>query len=69
MRMVELPIDESRDLGKQVLFPRDELWVPVCVVNENVHILPGVPRLCMAGSHRQLKSLRSHIHDFFRVAG
>ncbi|KAI0390392.1 molybdopterin binding domain-containing protein [Xylariaceae sp. FL0594] len=45
MRMVELPLDESRDLSKQVLFPRDELWVPVCVVNGNVHILPGVPRL------------------------
>ncbi|TRX98676.1 hypothetical protein FHL15_000018 [Xylaria flabelliformis] len=47
LRMVELPIDESRDLNKQVLFPRDELWVPVSVVNENVHILPGVPRLCL----------------------
>ncbi|KAH8680812.1 molybdopterin binding domain-containing protein [Xylariales sp. PMI_506] len=45
LRMVELPIDETRDLSKQVLFPRDELWVPVSVVNGNVHILPGVPRL------------------------
>ncbi|KAH6659126.1 molybdenum cofactor synthesis domain-containing protein [Truncatella angustata] len=45
LRMVQLPIDESRDQSKQVLFPRDELWVPVSVVNGNVHILPGVPRL------------------------
>ncbi|GAP84801.2 putative molybdopterin binding domain-containing protein [Rosellinia necatrix] len=45
LRMVELPIDESRDLNKQALFPRDELWVPVSVVNGNIHILPGVPRL------------------------
>ncbi|KAI0431023.1 molybdopterin binding domain-containing protein [Xylaria sp. FL1042] len=45
LRMVELPIDESRDLKVQALFPRDELWVPVSVVNGNVHILPGVPRL------------------------
>ncbi|KAB5577937.1 MoaB/Mog domain-containing protein [Coniochaeta sp. 2T2.1] len=45
LRMVELPIDESRDLAKQVLFPREELWVPVSVVNGNVHILPGIPRL------------------------
>ncbi|KAI1276198.1 molybdopterin binding domain-containing protein [Xylaria sp. FL0933] len=45
LRMVELPIDESKDLESQVLFPRDELWVPVSVVNGNVHILPGVPRL------------------------
>jgi hypothetical protein len=46
LRMVELPTDESRDLDKQALFPRDDLWVPVAVVNGNVHILPGVPRLC-----------------------
>ncbi|KAI0206398.1 molybdopterin binding domain-containing protein [Astrocystis sublimbata] len=45
LRMVELPIDESLDLDKQVLFPRDDLWVPVSVVHGNVHILPGVPRL------------------------
>lgn len=46
LRMVELPTDESRDMDKQFLFPREELWVPVCVVNGNVHILPGVPKLC-----------------------
>lgn len=46
LRMVELPIDESRDLSKQALFPLDDKWVPVSVVNGNVHILPGVPGLC-----------------------
>ena len=46
MRMVELPIDESRDVSAQVLFVRDDLWVPIAVVNGNVHILPGVPKLC-----------------------
>ncbi|KAI1379527.1 molybdopterin binding domain-containing protein [Hypoxylon crocopeplum] len=45
LRMVRLPIDESRDLAKQALFCRDNLWVPISVVNGNVHILPGVPRL------------------------
>ncbi|KAI0098098.1 molybdopterin binding domain-containing protein [Hypoxylon sp. NC0597] len=45
LRMVQLPIDESRDLAKQALFPRDDIWVPVSVVNGNVHILPGVPRI------------------------
>ncbi|KAK9418352.1 putative Molybdenum cofactor synthesis domain-containing protein [Seiridium unicorne] len=45
LRMVQLPIDESRDLAKQAVFPRDNLWVPVSVVNGNIHILPGVPRL------------------------
>ncbi|CAN8103010.1 unnamed protein product [Discula destructiva] len=45
LRMVELPTDDSVPLEKQFLFPREELWVPVAVVNGNVHILPGVPRL------------------------
>ncbi len=44
--MVKLPIDESLDLADQVLFVDDDLWVPVSVVNGNVHILPGIPRLC-----------------------
>lgn len=52
LRMVELPTDESIPLEKQFIFPREDLWVPVAVVNGNVHILPGVPRLC--------KSARPH---------
>lgn len=46
LRMVELPTDTSRPLEEQFIFPCKELWVPVAVVNGNVHILPGVPRLC-----------------------
>jgi len=45
LRMVEIPIDKSRSDAQQVLFVRDDLWVPISVVNGNVHILPGVPRL------------------------
>ncbi len=45
LRMIELPIDESRDESSQVLFVSDRLWVPISVVNGNIHILPGVPRL------------------------
>lgn len=44
-RMAQLPIDNSRSLSSQVLFPCDDLWVPVCCVNGNIHILPGIPRL------------------------
>lgn len=47
LRMVTLPTDESRDLSAQFVFTQPELWVPVAVVNGNVHILPGIPRLCM----------------------
>ena len=45
LRMVRLPIDESRDENDQALFVDESLWVPISVVNGNVHILPGVPRL------------------------
>ena len=44
-RMIRLPIDSSREATDQVLFVDDSLWVPISVVNGNVHILPGVPRL------------------------
>jgi hypothetical protein len=49
LRMVELPTDAGRPLTEQFLFPCKDLWVPVAVVNGNVHILPGVPRLCKFG--------------------
>jgi molybdopterin-biosynthesis enzyme MoeA-like protein len=54
LRMVELPTDESRDTSKQFLFPHDDLWVPIAVVNGNVHILPGVPRLCKSATKKRL---------------
>ncbi|KAM0563533.1 hypothetical protein ACHAPJ_001257 [Fusarium lateritium] len=57
LRMAELPTDESRDLRKQALFPHDDLWVPVAVVNGNIHILPGIPRLFQ----RLLEGLKPHI--------
>lgn len=43
--MIRLPTDESRDIKDQVLFVHDSLWVPINVVNGNIHIFPGVPRL------------------------
>ena len=44
-RMIELPLDLSRPLQDQIVFTADDLWVPLCIVNGNIHILPGVPRL------------------------
>jgi molybdopterin-biosynthesis enzyme MoeA-like protein len=44
-RMIELPLDDSRPYEEQVVFVNESLWVPVSVVNHNIHILPGVPRL------------------------
>jgi molybdopterin-biosynthesis enzyme MoeA-like protein len=45
LRMVELPLDSKRPEEEQVIFVAEDLWVPVCVVNGNIHILPGVPSL------------------------
>ncbi|KAF2143869.1 uncharacterized protein K452DRAFT_357464 [Aplosporella prunicola CBS 121167] len=44
-RMVLLPIDKNRPLDEQAVFVDEELWVPISVVNGNIHILPGIPRL------------------------
>ncbi|TKA82469.1 hypothetical protein B0A55_02174 [Friedmanniomyces simplex] len=45
MRMVELPYDTKLPDEDQVIFTAEDLWVPVNVVNGNIHILPGIPRL------------------------
>ncbi|MCJ1394893.1 hypothetical protein MMC18_007773 [Xylographa bjoerkii] len=45
LRMLRLPIDTGRDEESQVLFVDEGLWVPISVVNGNIHVLPGVPRL------------------------
>ncbi|KAL2396715.1 hypothetical protein ABEF93_001672 [Exophiala dermatitidis] len=45
LRMAQLPYDPNIPDEDQVLFVKDDLWVPVSVVNGNVHVLPGVPRL------------------------
>lgn len=45
LRMVELPFDETIPEEKQSVFPVEDSWVPIAIVNGNVHILPGVPRL------------------------
>ncbi|KAJ6036829.1 hypothetical protein N7540_001108 [Penicillium herquei] len=45
LRMVELPFDEKIPAEHQAVFVADDMWVPVAIVNGNVHILPGVPRL------------------------
>jgi molybdopterin-biosynthesis enzyme MoeA-like protein len=63
LRMVELPIDESRNIDDQVLFVKEELWVPISVVNSNIHILPGVPRLFEALLDGMKPVLRPRLTD------
>jgi hypothetical protein len=45
LRMVELPFDENLPLETQSVFAAEDSWVPVAIVNGNVYILPGVPRI------------------------
>jgi len=45
LRMIELPYDKDLPDEDQVIFTAEDLWVPMNVVNGNVHILPGIPRL------------------------
>ncbi|KAF8421649.1 molybdopterin binding domain protein [Tirmania nivea] len=41
LRMATFPAGE----GVDYLFVDDDLWVPIVVVNHNIYILPGVPKL------------------------
>jgi molybdopterin-biosynthesis enzyme MoeA-like protein len=43
--MIQLPYDKTLPDEDQVLFVSEDLWVPINVVNGNIHILPGIPRL------------------------
>ena len=45
MRMAQLPWNNKKSEQEQVVFVKEDLWVPISVVNDNIHILPGVPRL------------------------
>ncbi|KAK5115627.1 hypothetical protein LTR85_009798 [Meristemomyces frigidus] len=45
LRMIELPYDKNLPDEDQVIFTAEDLWVPINVVNGNIHILPGIPRL------------------------
>ncbi len=38
LRMVELPIDETKSDEDQVLFVNEDLWVPISVVNGNERV-------------------------------
>ena len=45
MRMALLPTDPKLSDEEQVIYVKEDLWVPISVVNGNIHILPGVPRI------------------------
>lgn len=45
LRMIQLPYSKELPDEDQVIFVSDDLWVPINVVNGNIHVLPGIPRL------------------------
>ncbi|KAK3707493.1 hypothetical protein LTR37_012135 [Vermiconidia calcicola] len=45
LRMIELPYDKNIPDNEQVVFAAEDLWVPISIVNGNIHIFPGIPRL------------------------
>ena len=57
LRMAQLPNDPKLADEEQVIYVKEDLWVPLSVVNGNIHILPGVPRIFEA----MLEGLRSRI--------
>jgi len=42
-----------------VVYPLEEYWVPIVIVNENVHILPGLPSLFQSLLSEYAKYLNS----------
>lgn len=62
-RMVELPLDPQRPLEEQVVFTSEKLWVPLCIVNGNIHVLPGIPRLFTAMLEGYESTLRKKLAD------
>lgn len=67
LRMATLPTGA----GCRAYFPSDELWVPVAIVNENVHILPGIPLLfqqMLTGLEKELvPRIEASNRDIFRL--
>ncbi|CAG8551854.1 40343_t:CDS:2 [Gigaspora margarita] len=55
----------------RIIFPHENLWVPIVIVNENIHILPGVPKLfeaLLTGYGRYLKGdkfVRKFVKTFY----
>ncbi|EEH40297.1 molybdopterin binding domain-containing protein [Paracoccidioides lutzii Pb01] len=63
LRMVEIPTDDNIPLGDQALFVADDLWMPISVVNGNIFILPGVPKLFERLCHALQPRLRLRLPD------
>ncbi|KAF3929629.1 hypothetical protein ABW20_dc0102621 [Dactylellina cionopaga] len=67
LRMATLPTGP----GCRMFFPSDDLWVPISIVNENIHIFPGIPLLfqqMLTGLEKELISrIEASNRNFFRL--
>ncbi|KAH0602280.1 uncharacterized protein H6S33_009854 [Morchella sextelata] len=61
LRMAELPAGDN----VRVVYVSDDTWVPVAIINYNVHVLPGVPSIFVS----QLEGMRKLFEEEKRVEG
>lgn len=59
MRMAMLPSGPKT----KVIYVAEDLWVPIAVVNHNVHVLPGIPRIFV----QMLEGLKSVLLEDKRI--
>ncbi|CAG8564532.1 3118_t:CDS:2 [Acaulospora morrowiae] len=53
-----------------VIFPSETFWVPIVIVNENVHILPGIPplfRALLSGYGRYLQGRERFVAKYVKT--
>ncbi|RIB08741.1 MoaB/Mog domain-containing protein [Gigaspora rosea] len=53
-----------------VVFPNEKLWVPIVIVNDNIHILPGVPGLfrgLLSGYSKYLSGGKKYVRRFIKT--
>ncbi|CAG8601379.1 12758_t:CDS:2 [Dentiscutata erythropus] len=53
-----------------VVFPNEKLWVPIVIVNDNVHILPGIPNLfrgLLSGYSKYLNGGKKFVRRFIKT--
>ncbi|CAG8675425.1 11296_t:CDS:2, partial [Cetraspora pellucida] len=53
-----------------VIYPKEEFWVPIVIVNNNVHILPGIPSLfrgLLSGYRKYLKGGDKFVRRFIKT--
>lgn len=59
--MAELPAGDN----VRIVYVSDDTWVPVAIINYNVHVLPGVPSIFVS----QLEGMKKLFEEEKRIEG